>query len=106
MTKQFKNNLGALLLGGLYLIGSAATAQVYQWKDAESGATRFANSAPSWYRNAYGESRAPRVQVFYYGVLVDDTSLPYDSRISLRSRTHIGRYLPTLIPPTSMQARR
>lgn len=50
--------------------------------------------------------RNPRVQVFYYGVLVDDTSLPFEARMGLRSRTYIGRFLPALIPPTTLQARR
>jgi hypothetical protein len=101
-----KSFLKIILLIGLGITAVAAHSQVFQWKDAETGATRFTNTAPSWYRNAYGENRGPRVQVFYYGVLVDDTGLAYEGRQSLRARSHIGRYLPPLIPPTSLQARR
>ncbi len=84
---------------------AGAAAQVYQWKDAENGATRISNTAPAWYRIAYGDQRNPRVQAYYYGVLVDDTGFSYEGRVALRSRTYIGRYLPRLIPPTSLQAR-
>lgn len=102
-----KKILPALILSAAVCTVSApALSQVYQWKDPESGATRISNTAPSWFRHAYGENRNPRVQVFYYGVLVDDTSLPFEARMGLRSRTYIGRFLPALIPPTTLQARR
>lgn len=101
-----KRHIKIILLIGLCTVAFSARSQVFQWKDPDTGATRFTNTAPSWYRNAYGENRGPRVQVFYYGVLVDDTGLAFDGRQSLRARSHIGRYLPALIPPTSLQARR
>ena len=101
-----KKLLISILFIGMCGSAPAALSQVFQWKDSASGATRFANTAPAWYRNAYGDFRNPRVQVFYYGVLVDDTSLSYEGRVDLRAKTYVGRYLPTLIPPTSMQARR
>ena len=101
-----KRLLISILLIGLCASASVALSQVFQWKDSESGANRISNTAPAWYRNAYGDNRNPRVQVFYYGVLVDDSSLPYDARVDLRAKTYVGRYLPKLIPPTAVQARR
>lgn len=101
-----KRFLKAILLIGLCASAPAALSQVFQWRDTESGATRISNTAPSWYRNAYGDNRNPRVQVFYYGVLVDDTRLPYEARVGLRAKTYVGRYLPALIPPTAAQAQR
>jgi len=95
-----------IILVAFCTFSAGAAAQVYQWKDPENGANRISNTAPSWFRNAYGDNRNPRVLVYYYGVLVDDTSLVYEGRVSLRSRTYMGRYLPQLIPPTSLQARR
>jgi len=95
-----------IILVAFCTFSAGAAAQVYQWKDPENGATRISNAAPAWYRIAYGDQRNPRVQAYYYGVLVDDTSLAYEGRMVLRSRTYMGRYLPQLIPPTSLQARR
>ncbi len=95
-----------MLLISLFTAASAAQAQVYQWKDPESKTTRFSNTAPSWYRNSQGESRAPRVQVFYYSALVDDTALAFEVRQGMRAQSPIGRYLPPLISPGAQQARR
>ena len=92
-----------LLAGSLAF---TAQAQVYQWKDPDSGAKRFSNTAPSWYRHRNGEANGPRVQVFYYSTLVDDTSLPHEVRQAMRAQSAIGRYLPPLNPPVSQQARR
>ena len=91
---------------GLLVIAPAAQSQVFQWKDPDSGVTRISNSAPAWYREAFGENRKPRIQVFYYGVLVDDTSLSFKGRQDLRGRTYIGRYLPRMVPPTHARVRR
>jgi len=94
-----KRLLDTIFLIGLFTIVSGAQAQVYQWKDPESRTTRLSNTPPPWYRNIQSESHAPRVQVFYYGVLVDDTNLAFDVRQGMRSQSPIGRYLPPLIPP-------
>jgi len=96
-----------ILVIGFYVAASAAAfAQVYQWKDSDAGTTRFSNTAPRWYGKIQMENRAPRVQVFYYGVLVDDTNLAYDIRQAMRSQSPIGRYLPRLILPETQQAKR
>ncbi|OGA04368.1 MAG: hypothetical protein A3H35_03920 [Betaproteobacteria bacterium RIFCSPLOWO2_02_FULL_62_17] len=101
-----KRLLKTILLIGVFAAVSAAQAQVYQWKDPETKTTRLSNSAPPWYRNMQRESRAPRVQVFYYGVLADDTSLAFEVRQAMRSQSPIGRSLPPLVSPASRQARR
>jgi hypothetical protein len=101
-----KHIVELILVVAFCAFSAGAAAQVYQWKDPENGATRISNTAPPWYRIAYGDRRNPRVQVYYYGVLVDDTGLAYEGRVALRSRTYIGRYLPPLIPPTALQAKR
>ena len=103
LMKQF---LKTVLVVAICIFSAVASAQVYQWKDPENGATRISTIAPAWFRIAYGDQRNPRVQVFYYGVLVDDTGLAYEGRVAMRSRTYMGRYLPQLIPPTSQQVRR
>ena len=79
---------------------------MYQWKEADSRTVRFSNTAPQWYGNIQGESRGPRVQVYYFGVLVDDTNLTFEVRQAMRSQSPIGRYLPRLIVPSSQQAGR
>lgn len=101
-----KRLINTIFLIGLFAVASAAHAQVYQWKDSDSRTTRFSNTAPQWYGNTQSESRGPRVQVFYYGVLVDDTNLSFEVRQGMRSQTPIGRYLPRLISPGSQQTRR
>ncbi len=98
--------LKIIFLIGLIAAASAGHAQVYQWKDIDSRTTRFSNTPPQWYGNIQGESRGPRVQVFYYGVLVDDTNLTFEVRQGMRSQSPIGRYLPRLIAPGTQQAGR
>ena len=101
-----KRLLKLIFLIGVFVTASAAQAQVYQWKDPETKTTRLSNTAPKWYRNIQSESHAPRVQVFYYGVLIDDTNLSYEVRQAMRAKSPIGRYLPPLIAPGVQQARR
>ena len=92
------------IVPAVLLASAAAQAQVFQWKDPESKTTRLANTPPSWYQK--GESQGPRVQVFYYGALADDTSLAFEVRQGLRSQSPIGRFLPPLVPPGLQQAKR
>ena len=98
--------LKIIFLIGLFTAASAGHSQVYQWKDIDTRTTRISNTPPQRYGNIKGESRGPRVQVFYYGVLVDDTNLTFEVRQGMRSQSPIGRYLPRLIAPGSEQARR
>jgi len=105
MRTHLKRLLGTIVPAVLFAT-TAVQAQVYQWKDPESKTTRLSNSAPPWYRNVQGDGHGPRVQVFYYGALVDDTALAFEVRQGLRAQSPIGRYLPPLIPPGSQQARR
>ncbi|OGA04011.1 MAG: hypothetical protein A3H35_04840 [Betaproteobacteria bacterium RIFCSPLOWO2_02_FULL_62_17] len=101
-----KRLLSTIIPFCVLVVASAAQAQVYQWKDAETKTTRLSNTAPPWYRNIQRESHAPRVQVFYYGVLVDDTNLSFEVRQAMRAQSPIGRVLPPLVSPASQQARR
>jgi len=103
---NFKRLITRTLFIGLFAAAVPAQAQVFQWKDPESGTTRFSNTPPSWYRIPQPDSRPPRVQVFYYGALIDDTSLPFETRQAMRSQSPIGRSLPPLVPPGSLHARR
>lgn len=75
-----------------------AAAQVYQWDDADTGARRLSNIAPSWYRKPDGKP-CPRVQVFDNGRLIDDTGLPAERRQELRVNSPLARYLPPLNLP-------
>ncbi len=78
-------------------------AQVYQWKDPNTGASRISNSAPAWFRNSLTERSAPRVKVYYYDSLVDDSGLSLEERQALRAQSAIGLFLPPLIAPRSPQ---
>jgi hypothetical protein len=103
MSTHLKKLLWTIVLAVLFA-SAAAQAQVYQWKDPESKTTRLSNTAPPWYQK--GDSHGPRVQVYYYGALADDTSLAFEVRQGLRSQSPIGRYLPPLLPPGLQEAKR
>jgi hypothetical protein len=91
---KMKTLARCIFLAVLFTFASLSVAQVYTWKGPQTGAKRFSNTVPSWFRNSHSDSQTPRVQVFYYSALVDDTGLPYESRLALRSQSPIGRYLP------------
>jgi signal transduction histidine kinase len=62
----------------LFLIVAAAVAlpvaaQMYMWKDPETGQTKMSNVKPPWYGSNQPGVRGPRTQVFLNGNLVDDT---------------------------------
>ena len=62
----------------LALAGSVAPAfaQVYVWKDPETGQTKMSNVAPPWYRvNQPAVRGAPRTQVLLNGSVIDDTGV-------------------------------
>jgi len=62
------------------VVMSAATfpafAQMYTWKDPETGQTQMSNVAPPWYRaNQPAVRGAPRTQVLLNGNVIDDTGV-------------------------------
>jgi len=71
--------IGVMLL---MLASAASLAQVYSWKDPESGATKISNLAPPWY-TVRAEVRGPRTLATLGGKLIDDTALPYEKRVEL-----------------------
>lgn len=103
---RLKRRTQIFFLTGLFAIASVAKSQVYHWKDPDSRTTRISNTAPRWYGSIEAESRAPRVQVYYYGVLIDDTNIAFETRLAMRSQSPIGRYLPRLMSNSTTQARR
>ena len=66
----------------LMLASPASLAQVYSWKDPETGTTKISNLAPPWY-TVRAEVSGPRTVAIVGGKLIDDTALPYDKRIEL-----------------------
>ena len=74
------------LVAVLLLIGGLAHAQVYSWKDAATGASRFSNVPPPWYR-ATEEVDGPRVLVTIGIRLIDDTALSFEDRLMLSGKT-------------------
>jgi hypothetical protein len=106
METLVKKIIYLVFFAALAFASAGATAQVYQWKDPSSGTTRFSNSAPPWFRAASGGLGGPRIQVYYYGYLIDDTGLSYDDRVALRAQTVYARLLPPLLAPGSQQVRR
>ena len=103
---RMKTLLKTIITAAVLGMACGASAQVYQWKDPESGVTRFSNTAPSWFRLASSGVRAPRTQAYYYGYLIDDTALSYEERLALRAQSIYSRVLPSLLPPSSQQTRR
>lgn len=58
------------------LLGAAGSvsAQMYVWKDPETGTTKMSNLRPEWFRNP--AMRGPHTQLLLNGRLVDDTRFP------------------------------
>jgi len=69
----------------LLLAGGPALAQVYSWKDPETGQTRFSNIAPRWYSRGETVS-GPRVIVTAGDKVIDDTALAYDDRLRISGK--------------------
>ncbi len=93
-----------ILSSSFFTLAIPVQAQVYQWKDPQTGSTRFSNTAPSWFRNSLAERSTPRVRVYYYDSLVDDSGLSLEERQALRAQSAIGRFLPPLQAPRPPQA--
>ena len=81
-----------ILAAALLLTGGLAHGQVYSWKDAATGASRFSNVPPPWYR-AMEAVDGPRVLVTIGIRVIDDTALPFEERLQLsgRSRAQIEK---------------
>lgn len=79
----------------LFLIAGAAVAlpgaaQMYTWKDPETGQTEMSNVAPPWYQaNQPAVRGAPRTQVLLNGSVIDDTGV----RASPDHRTNVNTQL-------------
>lgn len=83
-----------------------ASAQVYCWNDAQTGAKRLSNIPPAWYKSPDTRT-TPRVQVFDNGRLIDDTGLSPEQRAELRSGSALARYLaPLALPQPNPPGRR
>lgn len=94
------STLGRALLIALGMgHGVAAIADIYVWRDPESGQKKFSNIPPAWYRE---EQRVtgPRVVVMRGSEVVDDTAWPLAQR-----RRPIAQ-LPSIAPTPEAKARR
>jgi len=81
------------LAAAFLLVSNLACAQVYAWKDPNTGASKFSNIAPPWYSRGEQVS-GPRVIVTVGGKVVDDTALPYEDRLLLSCKSK--HYIETL----------
>jgi len=74
------------LAAAFSLVGNVAYAQVYSWKDPDTGHSRFSNIPPPWYSRGEIVS-GPRVIETLGGKVVDDTALPYEDRLLLSGKS-------------------
>jgi len=87
--KQSLDNFKTLFLASaaaFLLVSNAACAQVYSWKDPNTGQSHFSNIAPPWYRRTEAVS-GPRVIETLDGKVVDDTALPDEDRLLLSGKS-------------------
>ena len=75
-----------ILAAALLLTGGLAHGQVYSWKDAATGASRFSNVPPPWYR-AMEAVDGPRVLVTIGIRVIDDTAQSYEDRLLLSGKS-------------------
>ena len=89
-----------ILAAALLLCGGLAHAQVYSWKDAATGASKFSNVPPPWYR-ALEAVDGPRVLVTIGVRVIDDTAQSFEERLRLsgKSRVEIERMRQQRRPP-------
>lgn len=75
----------------LVLVAStaAATAQIYVWKEPETGQTKMSNLRPTWFRSSDPTVRGPRTQLIINGRVVDDT----DTEASPEHMSDVSRQL-------------
>ncbi len=61
---------GAMLLAGAFAAASAS-ADVFVWKDPQTGRTRMSNIAPPWLREPVPGQRMPKVEVVRDNKVID-----------------------------------
>ncbi len=61
---------GAMLLAGAFAAASAS-ADVFVWKDPQTGRTRMSNIAPPWLREPVAGQRMPKVEVVRDNKVID-----------------------------------
>ena len=61
---------GAMLLAGA-LLAAPAHADVFVWKDPQTGRTRMSNIAPPWLREPVPGKRTPKVEVVRDNKVID-----------------------------------
>jgi len=61
---------GAMLLAGAFAAASAS-ADVFVWKDPQTGRTRMSNIAPPWLREPVPGKRMPKVEVVRDNKVID-----------------------------------
>ena len=83
--ENFKT-LRITLAATFLLVGKVAYAQVYSWKDANTGESKLSNIAPPWYSRGDLVS-GPRVVETFGGKVVDDTALSYEDRLLLSGKS-------------------
>ena len=85
-SKAHSKTLGIALTAAFLLFSYPAHAQMYSWKDPNTGQSKFSNIPPPWYSR--GESvSGPRVTMTLGGKVVDDTALPYQDRLLLSGKS-------------------
>ena len=86
---MYRYCLIGLLLFSQFILSQSVQAQMYQWADPESGTTQLSGKPPAWYRSSEG---GPRVFVFNWGKVIDDTGIKVsdEQRISLRTRAFVS----------------
>jgi hypothetical protein len=62
-----------------------ASAEVYTWREPQSGVQRVSNVAPGWYR-PYARVIGPRVVVTLDRAVIDDTAWPLVERLEVERR--------------------
>ena len=70
-----------------------ASAEVYTWREPDTGIHRVSNLAPGWYR-PYAEVHGPRVLVTLSGRVIDDTAWPLAERLEVEKRRQQSRGAP------------
>ena len=66
--------LGLLALLAASLSAPPAAADVFIWKDPQTGKTRMSNIAPSWLREPVPGQRVPKVEVIRDRKVIDATT--------------------------------
>ena len=67
----------------------SAIAQVYTWKDPETGATKISNLRPAWFRSEQPKLKGPRTLMLLNGKVIDDSGL----KSTAEQQARIGQQL-------------